>query len=154
TPVPADEEGQTEFEAAGAWRGAPTELVRCETSDLLVPANAEIILEGELVRGERTHEGPHGESTGFYGENQAGLIIKINCITHRKNPISYGLICQLVEDYPRSLLRSGSFQTLLVQKTGMDNIRQAYFPEVGRLGMMIVSADIQGADEPKRIMDA
>lgn len=47
-----------EYEAAGAWRGTPTELVKCELSDLLVPANAEYIIEGELLPGERTVEGP------------------------------------------------------------------------------------------------
>src|SRR5581483_10931387 len=108
SPVPADEEGQTEYEAAGAWRGEPTELVKCETNDLLVPANAEIVLEGYAVPNERTWEGPHGESTGFYGENKDAFVIKINCITHRRNPVSYGLICQLIEDYPRQLFRSGS----------------------------------------------
>ncbi|MPZ13547.1 MAG: hypothetical protein GEU73_03850 [Chloroflexi bacterium] len=130
------------------------QLVKCETNDLLVPANAEIVLEGEAVPGARTEEGPHGESTGFYGENKQAFVIKINCVTHRHNPISYGLICQLIEDYPRSLFRSGSFQTLLVNATGMTNIREAYFPEVGRMGMMIVSAEIRDKDEPKRIMDA
>ena len=154
SPVPPDEEGQTEYEAAGAWRGAATELVKCETNDLLVPANAEIVLEGEAVPNARTEEGPHGESTGFYGENKQAFVIKINCVTHRRNPISYGLICQLIEDYPRQLFRSGSFLTRLTKATGMDNIREAYFPEVGRMGMMIVSAAIRDKDDPKRIMDA
>ncbi len=154
SPVPADEEGQTEYEAAGAWRGEATELVKCETNDLMVPANAEIVLEGIAVPNERTEEGPHGESTGFYGENKGAFVIKINCITHRHNPVSYGLICQLIEDYPRQLFRSGSFLTRLINETGMKNIREAYFPEVGRMGMMIVSADIQDKDDPKRIMEA
>lgn len=154
SPVPMDEHGYAEYEAAGAWRGRPTELVKCETSDLLVPAHAEIVLEGEAIPGARTEEGPHGESTGFYGENKAAFLIKINCVTHRHNPVSYGLICQLIEDYPRSLLRSGSFQTLLIEKTGMTNIKHAYFPEVGRYGMLIVSVRIGDADEPRRIMDA
>ncbi|MBI2989348.1 MAG: UbiD family decarboxylase [Deltaproteobacteria bacterium] len=154
TPVPADDKGQTEYEAAGGWRGAATELVRCETSDLLVPANAEIIIEGEVVANVRTAEGPHGESTGFYGENKEGFQIKVNCITHRKNPISYGLICRVFEDYPRTLLRSGSFQSLLIRKNGLRNIRQAYLPEVGRLGMVIISAKIGDAGEPRRIMRA
>jgi 4-hydroxy-3-polyprenylbenzoate decarboxylase len=154
SPVPADEEGQTEYEAAGAWRGAATELVKCETNDLLVPANAEIVLEGEAIPNERTEEGPHGESTGFYGENKQAFVIKINCVTHRHNPVSYGLICQLIEDYPRQLFRSGSFLTRLTQASGMDNIREAYFPEVGRMGMMIVSAAIRDKDDPQRIMDA
>jgi len=154
SPVPADEEGQTEYEAAGAWRGKATELVKCETNDLLVPANAEIVLEGEAIPYERTTEGPHGESTGFYGENKSAFVIKINCITHRHNPVSYGLICQLVEDYPRQLFRSGSFLTRLVKASGMENIHEAYFPEVGRMGMMIVRADIQSKEDPQRIMDA
>src|SRR5438309_1571962 len=44
TPVPADDRGQMEFEAAGAWRGTPTVLVKAETSDLLAPAYAEYII--------------------------------------------------------------------------------------------------------------
>lgn len=154
TSVPADEEGLGEFEAAGAWRGRPTELVACETSDLLVPASAEIILEGEFVPNTRIEEGPHGEATGFYGRTVRGFVIKIHCVTHRRDPISYGLICRLLEDYPRALLRSGSTHAALVKQTGMTNIRETYFPEVGQGGLLIVSADVQDAAEPKRIMDA
>lgn len=152
--VPPDRRGHAEFEAAGAWRGSPTELVRCETSDLLVPANAEIIIEGEIAPRARTPEGPHGESTGFYGDNPEAFVIQVKCITHRREPVSYGLICRVLEDYPRTLLRSGAFQTLLVRKTGLTNIRQAYLPEVGRLGMVVISAQIRDAEEPKRIMRA
>ena len=147
-------EGSMEYEAAGGWRGAPTEVVACETSDLLVPAHAEMVIEGEVVPNERTAEGPHGESTGFYGENRNAFAIKIKCITHRRNFITYGLICQRVEDYPRQLLRSGSMQARLIKRTGFNNIREVYFPEVGRHGMLIVSADISSPDQPKQIMDA
>jgi UbiD family decarboxylase len=146
--------GSMEYEAAGGWRGAPTELVTCETSDLLVPAHAEMVIEGEVVPNARTTEGPHGESTGFYGENRNAFVINIKCITHRKNVITYGLICQRVEDYPRQLLRSGSMQARLINRTGLTNIREVYFPEVGRHGMLIVSADISHRHEPKQIMDA
>lgn len=159
TPVPADEEGMAEFEAAGGWRGRGTELVKCEMSDILVPANAEYILEGEVLpgpdgNGERTNEGPHGESVGYYGANDNCYLVRVKAITHRKDPINYGLICQLIEDYPRSLLRSGSFQTLLARKTDLKQIKECYFPEVGRLGMMIVRADVQGPDDAQKIMNA
>jgi 4-hydroxy-3-polyprenylbenzoate decarboxylase len=63
------------------------------------------------------------------------------------------LICLRVEDYPRQLLRSGSIQARVIQKTGLTNIREVFFPEVGRMGMLIVSATIRDADDPKRIMD-
>ena len=147
-------EGSMEYEAAGGWRGEPTHLVKCETSDLLVPADAEVVIEGEVVPNERTKEGPHGESTGFYGENHAAFVIKVKCITHRKDPLTYGLICLRVEDYPRQLLRSGSMQSRLIQQTGKKNIKEVYFPEVGRHGMLIVSADIQHKSEPREIMEA
>ncbi len=147
-------EGSMEYEAAAGWRGAPTEVVRCETSDLLVPAHAEMIIEGEVIPHARTEEGPHGESTGFYGENKSAFVIKIKCITHRRNPITYGLICQRVEDYPRQLLRSGSIQARVIQKSQMTNIKEVYFPEVGRHGMLIVSAEIRDKEDPKRIMEA
>lgn len=154
TTVPVDEEGLMEFDAAGAWRGKPTELVKAEMSDLLVPAQAEIVLEGEFVPNTRTGEGPHGEATGFYGKTNEGFVIKIHTITQRRNPISYGLICRLIEDYPRSLLRSGSFLALL-RRNGWSNIHEAYFAEeAGQLGVMIVSAAIRDAEEPRRIMDA
>ena len=49
----------------GGLLGEPLELVKCETSDLLVPAQAEMILEGEILPHERTPEGPFGEFTGY-----------------------------------------------------------------------------------------
>jgi len=154
SPVAPGADGSMEYEAAAGWRGAATELVQCETSDLLVPAQAEMIVEGETVPHARTEEGPHGESTGFYGENKEAFLIRVTRITHRRNPVSYGLICQRIEDYPRQLLRSGSLQSRVIEKTGLTNIREVYFPEVGRMGMLIVSAKIRDRNDPKRIMDA
>jgi UbiD family decarboxylase len=153
SPVRPGDDGSMEYEAAGGWRGAPTELVKCETNDLLVPAWAEMVIEGEVVPNVRTPEGPHGESTGFYGENKSAFLMNITCITHRKDPVTYGLICQRVEDYPRQLLRSGSIQSRVIQKTGFTNIREVYFPEVGRHGCLIVSVDCKTKDDPRRIMN-
>lgn len=152
TAVPADSEGMSEYEAAGGWRGEPTVLVKCETSDLLVPAYAEMIVEGYATP-RRVHEGPHGESTGFYGENPSAFEIEITCITHRRDPIQYGLICQQIEDYPRTLLRSGSVKSVLVNKAGLANVKEVRFPEVGRNGMLVIAADIQDRDEPRKIME-
>lgn len=154
TGVPIDAEGLAEIEAAGTWRGSPTELVPCETSDLLVPAQAEIVLEGEFVPQQRVPEGPHGEATGFYGRNPEAWVIKIDCVTHRKNPISYGLVCRLTEDYPRSLLRSGSYQARLMREAGLSSIREARMVELGWQALLIVSAQIRDPEDPRRIMEA
>lgn len=156
SPVAVDENGYMEYEAAGTWRGAPTELVKCEMSDLLVPANAEYVIEGECLPGETMVEGPHGEAGGFYGQNIRARRVHVKCVTKRHNPVSYGIICLLEEDYPRWLFRSGAFQDRLRRKGGLPPIRQAYFPELGgrSWGGCIIAATIEDPGDPKRIIDA
>ena len=71
----------------GGLLGEPLELVKCETSDVLVPAHAEMILEGEILPHERTPEGPFGEFTGYsLGERQRE-VLKVRAITHRRDAI-------------------------------------------------------------------
>src|SRR5690242_10411498 len=72
---------------AGFLRGKPVEMVKCETSDIEVPANSEIVLEGYLNLGELRREGPFGDHTGFYSLDDDYPVFHIECITHRKNPI-------------------------------------------------------------------
>jgi 2,5-furandicarboxylate decarboxylase 1 len=69
----------------GALLGEPLELVKCETSDVLVPAHAELILEGEILPAARVAEGPFGEFTGYsLGERQRE-IVRYTAITHRRD---------------------------------------------------------------------
>ncbi len=71
----------------GGLLGEPLDLVKCETSDLLVPAHAEMILEAEILPYERTAEGPFGEFTGYsLGERQRE-VMKVRAITHRRDAI-------------------------------------------------------------------
>jgi 4-hydroxy-3-polyprenylbenzoate decarboxylase len=83
-PAPPDIE---EYMIAGFLRGKPVEVVKCETSDLEVPANAEIVLEGYIDIGELKVEGPFGDHTGFYSLEDVYPVFHVECITHRKNPI-------------------------------------------------------------------
>ena len=84
--VPAPPEVE-EFLIAGFLRGEPVEIVKCETVDLEVPANAEIILEGYVELGELRSEGPFGDHTGFYTLTEDYPVFHLTCITHRKDPI-------------------------------------------------------------------
>jgi 2,5-furandicarboxylate decarboxylase 1 len=69
----------------GALLGEPLELVKCETSDVLVPAHAELVLECEILPGQRTAEGPFGEFTGYsLGERQRE-VVKVHAITRRRD---------------------------------------------------------------------
>ena len=72
---------------AGFMRGEPVELVKCETNDIEVPANAEIVLEGYVTLGELRREGPFGDHTGFYSLDDDYPVFHIECITQRKNPV-------------------------------------------------------------------
>jgi len=71
----------------GGLLGEPLELVRCETSDVLVPAHAEMVLEAEILPRARTPEGPFGEFTGYsLGERQRE-VVRVRAITHRRDAI-------------------------------------------------------------------
>ena len=83
-PAPPDLE---EFLIAGFLRQQPIELVKCETVDLEVPANAEIVLEGYVQLDELRPEGPFGDHTGFYTLEDDYPVFHVTCITHRKDPI-------------------------------------------------------------------
>ena len=83
-PAPPDVE---EFIVAGFLRQKPVELVKCETVDLEVPANAEIILEGYVNLDELRTEGPFGDHTGFYSLEDEYPVFHVTCVTHRKDPI-------------------------------------------------------------------
>ena len=84
--VPAPPEVE-EFIVAGFLRQKPVELVKCETVDLEVPADAEIILEGYVNLDELRTEGPFGDHTGFYSLEDQYPVFHVTCITHRKDPI-------------------------------------------------------------------
>ena len=82
-----------EMEVAGAIRGEAIDVVKCETVDLHVPANAEIVLEGTIHPKERKMEGPLGEYPGYYG-NVPGPkpVFRCRCITYRNDPIFRGTL--------------------------------------------------------------
>jgi len=83
-PLPPDLD---EMMIAGFLRGKPVEMVKCETNDLEVPANSEIVLEGYVELGELRREGPFGDHTGFYSLADDYPVFHVTCVTHRKNPI-------------------------------------------------------------------
>jgi 4-hydroxy-3-polyprenylbenzoate decarboxylase len=88
-PLPDDID---EMMVAGFLREKPVEMVKCETVDLEVPANAEIILEGYVDSEERRIEGPFGDHTGYYTLEEEFPVFHITCITHRKKPIYHTTI--------------------------------------------------------------
>jgi 4-hydroxy-3-polyprenylbenzoate decarboxylase len=83
-PVP---EGIDEMLIAGFLRKSPVLMVRAETVDIEVPANAEIVLEGYVNLDELRTEGPFGDHTGYYSLDDSYPVFHVTCITHRRNPV-------------------------------------------------------------------
>jgi UbiD family decarboxylase len=90
---PVAHPGYSEYDIWGGISGEPMELVKCETSDILVPANAEIVIEGRISYDPKNYimEGPFAEHTGYYGGAQSKKpAIEVDCITYRNDPIFQG----------------------------------------------------------------
>ncbi len=81
-----------ELEVAGALHGKPLRVVKCQTSDIRVPADCEIVIEGHLLPGIRELEGPFGEFPKYYSTREKREVIQIDAITHRKNPIFHTIV--------------------------------------------------------------
>ena len=81
-----------ELTLAGGLHGEPVRLARCRTVDLEVPADAEIVLEGEILPiGWTADEGPFGEFSQISGDVKWNPVFRVRCVTHRRDPIFYML---------------------------------------------------------------
>src|SRR5262249_61203050 len=86
---PADKAG---VETAGARTRQPLAVTQCITSDLCVPADAEIVLEGRLLPGVREPEGPFGEFPQYYGERAMRHVVEVDAVTHRRDAIFHTIV--------------------------------------------------------------
>jgi len=88
----------SEYEYAGGIQGSPIEVIKGEVTDLLIPARAELVIEGVAYPGNLKEEGPFGEFNGYYGRPAGPTpVIDVKCIHYRNNPI---LTCGLMANYP------------------------------------------------------
>jgi UbiD family decarboxylase len=85
--------GRDELDLAGALLGEPVRMVKCESVDLEVPAEAELVLEGEVPPDQLQPEGPFGEVTGTYNGGGTSEVFIVKTITRRADPIFYALHC-------------------------------------------------------------
>jgi len=83
-PLPPDLD---EMMISGFLRQSPVEMVKCQSCDLEVPANAEIVLEGYVELGELRTEGPFGDHTGFYSLADEYPVFHVTCVTQRRDPV-------------------------------------------------------------------
>jgi 4-hydroxy-3-polyprenylbenzoate decarboxylase len=150
TPVP---DSLSEYQFAGLLRGAKTELVKCLGSDLQVPASAEIVLEGVIHPGETALEGPYGDHTGYYNEQETFPVFTIERITMRRDPIYHSTYTGKPPDEPAMLgVALNEVFVPLLQKQ-FPEIADFYLPPEGcSYRMAVVSMKKQYPGHAKRVM--
>tara|TARA_Y100001936_G_scaffold146000_2_gene142377 strand:- start:15970 stop:17403 length:1434 start_codon:yes stop_codon:yes gene_type:complete len=150
TPVP---DNLSEYQFAGLLRGTKTELVKCLSHDLQVPAHAEIILEGYIYPNETALEGPFGDHTGYYNEQEIFPVFTVERMTMRNNPIYHSTYTGKPPDEPAILgLALNEVFVPLLQKQ-FPEISDFYLPPEGcSYRMAVISMKKQYAGHAKRIM--
>lgn len=100
TPIP---DGISEYAFAGLVRGARTQVSRCISNALRIPAQAEIVLEGHIEPGDTAREGPFGDHTGYYNDVEAFPVFTVTHVTHRHDPLYHATYTGRPPDEPSVL---------------------------------------------------
>ena len=150
TPVP---DTLSEYGFAGLLRGEKTEVVKCISSDLQVPASAEFVLEGYLDPDETAPEGPYGDHTGYYNEVETFPVFTVTHITHRKKPIYHSTYTGRPPDEPAILgVALNEVFVPIIQKQ-FPEIVDFYLPPEGcSYRMAVVTMKKQYPGHAKRVM--
>ncbi len=150
TPVP---DSLSEYQFAGLLRGAKTEVVKCLGSDLQVPSSAEIVLEGVIHPGETALEGPYGDHTGYYNEQDHFPVFTIERMTMRRDPIYHSTYTGKPPDEPAMLgVALNEVFVPLLQKQ-FPEITDFYLPPEGcSYRMAVVSMKKSYPGHAKRVM--
>ncbi len=150
TPIP---DTLSEYAFAGLLRGAKTELVPARTVDLMVPASAEIVLEGHIHPGETAPEGPFGDHTGYYNEVEEFPVFTVECITHRRDPIYHSTYTGRPPDEPAVLGAALNEVFVPLLQKQFPEIVDFYLPPEGcSYRMACVSIKKQYPGHAKRVM--
>ena len=150
TPVP---DSLSEYQFAGLLRGDKTEVVKCLSHDLQVPASAEIVLEGFIHPGETALEGPYGDHTGYYNEQEKFPVFTLSRITQRHNALYHSTYTGKPPDEPAMLGVALNEVFVPLLKKQFSEIVDFYLPPEGcSYRMACVSIKKQYAGHAKRVM--
>lgn len=146
--------GVDELEIAGTLLGEPVELVKCETVDLEVPVESEIVIEGRILPNIRADEGPFGEYPRTYGPKAPRNVIEVTAITYRNNPIYHTIIPATSEHLLLGgIAREATMLQLVRQVT--PNVKQVHLtPASGCRYHAVIQIDPKHEGEAKNAMFA
>ena len=138
-----------ELEVAGAWQQSPLRVVRCRTIPVDVPADAEIVIEGEVVCGVREEEGPFGEFTDAYVPVMRNHVFRVKAITRRRDAIYHAILAGGTEDLN---LVGVPIQTEIYKKVAqfVPRIRDIATP--GYVFGCVIAIEKDNEDQPKNAL--
>ncbi len=157
TPIP---DTLSEYQFAGLLRGARTELIATIDGGLQVPANAEIVLEGEIrpdaaspTGYEQALEGPFGDHTGYYNDVQPFPVMTVKRITLRRDAIYHSTYTGKPPDEPAVLGEALNEVFVPILQKQFPEITDFYLPPEGcSYRLAVVSMKKRYPGHPKRVM--
>lgn len=149
-PLP---ETVSELAFSGVLRGARAEVVAARTVPLLVPANAEIILEGWVHPGETAPEGPFGDHTGYYNSVEPFPVMQLSAITHRRDPLYLTTVTGRPPDEPSVIGEVFNTLALPVIRAQIPEITDLWLPPAAcSYRMAVVQIDKRYPGQARRVM--
>ncbi|MEM0443428.1 MAG: UbiD family decarboxylase [Candidatus Caldarchaeum sp.] len=135
-----------EYRMAGSLADEPVKLVKCETKEIYVPANAEIVLEGRILTDVNEDEGPFSEYTGYLTGRSTRNILIVDCITHRRDAIFQTIIPSNSSEHLTlgGLPMQANYYARL--KESIPQVHNVSFPVWGTHFVAIVSVDKAGKE--------
>ena len=143
----------SEYQFAGLLRGSRTEVVNCLGSDLQVPATSEMVLEGVIRPEESALEGPFGDHTGYYNEQETFPVFSVERITLRRDPIYHSTYTGKPPDEPAVLGAALNEVFVPILKKQFPEVEDFYLPPEGcSYRLAVVSMKKQYPGHAKRVM--
>ena len=136
--------GADELAIAGGFRGKAIDVVKCETNDMLIPATAELVIEGDVLLDQLEPEGPFGEMYGYLGlKKEKNFVMRVTCISHRKQPWLLNQFTGVTRGFCTAPLEAFSFYRI---SQAIPNA-VAFHSPVEWTGIGILSIDKTGAGQ-------
>ncbi len=143
----------SEYQFAGLLRGSRTEVAKCLGCDLQVPASSEIVLEGAIHPDETAVEGPFGDHTGYYNEQEVFPVFTVERVTLRRDPIYHSTYTGKPPDEPAVLGAALNEVFVPLLRKQFPEIEDFYLPPEGcSYRLAVVSMKKQYPGHAKRVM--
>jgi 2,5-furandicarboxylate decarboxylase 1 len=140
------------FEVMGSLAGRPVQVVRCATNDLVIPAHAELVVEGLIPPGETAAEGPYGEFSYYYGSDPSATLCRITAITRRREPI-FADIHPTHREHRCLWLHPGREAGLLQRLRALvPSVRSVHIPLEGASMVALISIEKSHDGDPRRAL--